>query len=363
MDKELYRTIIRTLVDKKLIEYFNIQQEATDASKGLLIQLGMNAKKIVEPKKIETSDENKDVSSQSIKKKSSFGIKKPIPDKADIPKKENIIESLVVSQNSGFEITDEGLYYNSGKGVERSANVDTAISSNGRWLSSRIPAPNFDIDCSGNIRKTSEAESFYICAIIVGIINDEEFNIEFESVLNDYNFSNMTGSKDFKSLLNDWQNLESLIINVISSAAKIKMTDQKKDSEAFLRSGLLEEEIAQLRDLELSVRAINYLYSIGSLGPENVKLLTKLERLEIIAARDEKVNELIRENHYSNLFKLTNLSSEYISPIKKKKIEQLCYKELKKVYESDKLYEVEYGEFDIVLDKLKKRALKAPQTI
>jgi hypothetical protein len=80
----------------------------------------MNAKKIVEPKKIETSDENKDVSSQSIKissqsikKKSSFGIKKPIPDKADIPKKENIIESLVVSQNSGFEITDEGLYYNS----------------------------------------------------------------------------------------------------------------------------------------------------------------------------------------------------------------------------------------------------------
>lgn len=152
-------------------------------------------------------------------------------------------------------------------------------------------------------------------------------------------------------------------INVISSAAKIKMTDQKKDSEAFLRSGLLEEEIAELRDLELSVRAINYLYSIGSLAPENVKLLTKLERLEIIAARDEKVNELIRENNYSNLFKLTNLSSEYISPIKKKKIEQLCYKELKKVYESDKLYEVEYGEFDIVLDKLKKRALKAQRTI
>jgi hypothetical protein len=33
MDKDLYSIIIKTLVDQKLIEYFNIEGEATEVSK------------------------------------------------------------------------------------------------------------------------------------------------------------------------------------------------------------------------------------------------------------------------------------------------------------------------------------------
>ena len=40
-----------------------------------------------------------------------------------------------------------------------------SIRHDGKWLSSRIPSPNFDIDMGGNVRKSIEAESFYICII------------------------------------------------------------------------------------------------------------------------------------------------------------------------------------------------------
>jgi hypothetical protein len=39
MDKDLYSIIIKTLVDQKLIEYFNIEGEATEVSKEILIKL------------------------------------------------------------------------------------------------------------------------------------------------------------------------------------------------------------------------------------------------------------------------------------------------------------------------------------
>lgn len=125
-----------------------------------------------------------------------------------------------------------------------------SVSHNGKWLSSRIPGPSFDIDMGGNVRKSIEAQSFYICIFVSGILKDDRFSDELNDVTSKYNFDNMTstvtGGKNFVGLLESWQGLKSYKINVIVSACKFTIADQKKTADTFLRDGIPEDLAGKL---------------------------------------------------------------------------------------------------------------------
>jgi hypothetical protein len=87
--------------------------------------------------------------------------------------------------------------------------------------------------------------------------------------------------------------MESVIINLIVSAAKFRISAEKKDTERFLNDGIQESEAAELRNLEAEIRNINFEYSQGSLSPEGVKGLTKIERLKEIDNRDDKISSFV----------------------------------------------------------------------
>lgn len=106
-----------------------------------------------------------------------------------------------------------------------------------------------------------------------------------------------------------------VILNIIVSASKFRISNEKKGTEKYLKDGIQELEVAELRDLESKIRMINFRYSEYDLSPIEVKKLTKIDD-----KRDDEISLLINNSNVGNLYKALNLSSEYISPIKKKKI-------------------------------------------
>merc|ERR1712232_128340 len=108
--------------------------------------------------------------------------------------------------------------------------IDSDVSDSGEWLSDHIPPPNFDIAQSGNVRKALEAESYFICSVICVVLKDEVFTSELNEVINLYDFDAMmprNGGNTFNSLLSSWQGLQSIVINVIISAAKFSISHKK----------------------------------------------------------------------------------------------------------------------------------------
>jgi hypothetical protein len=132
----------------------------------------------------------------------------------------------------------------------------------------------------------------------------------------------------FRSLLIDWQSFQSVIINVIVSASKFKISSTKKDTEKFLKDGIQESLAAELQDLEAEIRVINFNFSQDILSPSKIKNLTKIERLQEINKRDDHIASLISKSPVGDLYKATRLSSEYISPVKKKRISLWVQKEV-----------------------------------
>jgi len=104
-----------------------------------------------------------------------------------------------------------------------------SITHDGKWLSSKIQSPSFDIDMSGNVRKSIEAEAFYICVIISGILKDECFSDELDNVTSQYDFDNMSSitkdGRNYISLLDASQGLQSYKANVI---CKFSIVNQKR---------------------------------------------------------------------------------------------------------------------------------------
>lgn len=224
-----------------------------------------------------------------------------------------------------IDFDDEGLFFFDEKGDKSYCpEMKSSISDKGEWLSGKLPQIGFDIDQNGNVRKADEAEALYITIQVAHILKEKTFRDELELVAKSYDFENMKSFADdgmgFRELLKEWQTLQSVIINIIVSAAKFKISAEKKDTEKFLKDGIQESEVAELRSLEAQVRNINYNYSQGKLSPERVKALTKIERLQEIDKRDDEIASLIVKSPVGNLYRALNLSSEYISPVKKKKI-------------------------------------------
>jgi len=95
-----------------------------------------------------------------------------------------------------------------------------------------------------------------------------------------------------------------------------------------LKDGINESEVIELRDLESKIRSINFNYSQGILSPMSVKMMTKIERLQSIDKRDDEISKVINASRVGVLYKAMKLSSEYISPVKKKKISLWIQKEI-----------------------------------
>jgi hypothetical protein len=162
----------------------------------------------------------------------------------------------------------------------------------------------------------------------------------------------------FRELLNSWQDLQSVVINIIVSATKFKISFFKKDIEKFLRDGISEEEVAELRDLNAKLRGINFKYSEGPLSRVEVKKLTKIERLHVIDERDVEINKCITESNVGTLYKLLHLSSEYIKVVDKRKIEIWVKKEVDTLLEKNSGYSDIIGERLQIISKLQRRALR-----
>lgn len=87
-----------------------------------------------------------------------------------------------------------------------------------------------------------------------------------------------------------------------------------------MRDGISDLEEIELRDIESKVKNVNSSYSEGPLSPFNIRSLTKIDKLQFIDERDNKISDIIKKSSCGVLYRLLNLSSEYISPVKKKKI-------------------------------------------
>lgn len=235
----------------------------------------------------------------------------------------HIIE--IFTKPSKIYFDEDGLYYfDENQEKVYCPQMKTSVSDRGVWLSQKLPEVGFDIDQNGNVRKADESEALYCCIQVAHILQEQEFKDELIEVAKEYDFkemkNNLEKSTTFRELLNDWQSLQSVTLNVIVSAAKFKISDNKKDSEKFLKDGIPETAAGELRDLESRIRGINFKYSEGALSPKEVKKLTKIERLQKINERDDEISNEIVKTSIGRLYKAINLSSEYISPIKKKKI-------------------------------------------
>lgn len=68
--------------------------------------------------------------------------------------------------------------------------MNTSISEKGEWLSDKLIPIDFDIDQSGNVRKTDKAEAFYCCICVSKILKEDEFRKEVNEVTSNYVFFN-----------------------------------------------------------------------------------------------------------------------------------------------------------------------------
>lgn len=306
MNSQLYDSILKKLKDSDLIKYFSSNASKSPPNDSELIKLSENVKKIF--------------------------------------LNNNIICYL---DENGDEI--------------QCPNVDSDVSGSGEWLSDQIPAPDFDVAQGGNVRKSAEAESYFICAIICAILRDDTFTSELKLVTTLYDFDMMVPAEDsqsFVDLLANWQGLQSTVVSVIISAAKYSISNQKKSTELFLKDGLKDTVEVELRDLGINIKNVNSDYSRGELSPDNVKFLTKINKLKLIEAKNLKINQLVSDSNVGDLYKTLNLSSEYLDPVNKKKISKFCIEQVEKEFSEDENLERMYGDVSQVVSKLRKRAFK-----
>lgn len=294
-------------------------------------------------------------------------------------KKEDLIERFIQTEykvspdikiiNDAFEypslffIDDRGLFFlNENEDKIYPNELFTSIDEKGIWLSDKLPDISFDIEQGGNMRMGNEAEALYCLVCVANILNEKGvFKKEVKDIVSDYSFNTMTSNvdgKSFRGLLNEWLNLQSVIINIIISACKFKISDKKKDIEKFLRDGISDMEVIELRNIDSKIKSINYAFSEGAFSSSNIKNLSKIEKLQLIDRRDNEISEVIKKNSCGILYRLLNLSTEYISPIKKKLISSWVRHEVDSEINCSPNKEKFLSERSQLIARLQRRVLK-----
>lgn len=253
------------------------------------------------------------------------------------------IELLMDLMNRPSEIfsDDYGIFYIDDQGEQKYCpEFHTTVTEQGEWISQLLPNAEFDIFQNGNVRKAREAESLYCVIIVANVLKGDIYRDKFLEVCNGYDYNNMLPNpetnKTFKALLAEFVSWNSAAIKILVSASKYKLADTKKNTEKFLKDGISEEQAIELRNLEVKVKNINIEYSETTLSRENIKKMTKIGRLTQITKRDDEISKAIANSKEGILYKLLNLSSEYITPEKKKKIENFVINELEQLFITEK---------------------------
>ena len=140
------------------------------------------------------------------------------------------------------------------------------------------------------------------------------------------------GGGDYVNLLELWQDLQSYKINVIILACKFLIVN-KKNIETFLKDGIQENWATELRDLAASISNINRKYSSGPLSPEKIKSLTKIEILTLLDEIKSEIDTKPNASSASTLYQLFNLTSDYVDPIIKKKLDNLATITVEEMYD------------------------------
>lgn len=299
-------------------------------------------------------------------------------------KKEDLIERFIKTEhkvspniqiiNDAFEypsillVDDQGLYFfNENNDKVYPPELFTSIDEKGIWLSEKLPDITFDIDQGGNVRMSDEAEALYCLICVSNILkNSEIFKEDVRHVASNYSFTNMSSfenGKSFRSLLLSWLDMQSVTINIIVSACKFRISDKKKNIEKFLRDGILDTEVIELRDIESKIKSINYDFSEGGFSQNNIKNLSKIDRLMLIDERDTKISKVINASPCGVLYRLLNLSTEYISPIKKKMISSWVRHEIDSEINLSSNKEKFLSERPNLVARLQRRVLKIENII
>jgi hypothetical protein len=195
--------------------------------------------------------------------------------------------------------------------------IQEGVSVSRDWISDSLPSVPFDISQGGNLRKAAEAENIYKCILIAGILRGE-FIDEFKSVCCSYDFeefkTNDENSLNFSELLSKWQELQNFTIRVIVSGANYKISSEKNLEVGFLIGSLSKEETLGVISIRDRVKSVIRSYMLGSLSPNNISTLSKIERLSIIQKKDDEVLKIINSSEkFSELYKICSMNSDFLS--------------------------------------------------
>lgn len=238
-------------------------------------------------------------------------------------------ESLLKEINKGSDLhydsmTDELHVVKSDGTTFKCPDLSEGMSESTKWISDYIPDVFIDIDQGGNLRKGDEAESCFKLFAIGYILSDYKDDI-IKSFSN-YDYMKMcpkaiTGTLSFKELLQRYQNLNSVRINSIISAAAYKISNYKEKNESFYTGQLSAEEISELSTLSRNIKAIISKYEReDGLNPTDMKRMSKISKLTRIDRRDIEIEELVSSTNVSMLYRISKLTSERIPPVIKSKI-------------------------------------------
>lgn len=125
-----------------------------------------------------------------------------------------------------------------------------------------------------------------------------------------------------------------------------------------MRSGIPANLVVELRNLSTKIKDINRNYSTGPLSSMNVKNLTKVEILNLLLKKEAEIEEEVFSSKAETLFRIFNLSSEYISPISKKRLRILAQKEIDSLFAANSSYSKIIGEKKQIIDRWKRRYIK-----
>jgi hypothetical protein len=235
----------------------------------------------------------------------------------------NIIEN---SYPLEYDSDTDELYYLDEKGERQKApDLSDGISNSADWLSDKLPEPTFDFDQGGNLRKSEEAKSAYsLCCIAIAL---SSFREEIIEVMNQYDFNEMQFTNDnvnyvsLTSFLKSFQDLNSVRINTVISSAGIRISRSSEKKDAYWRISLSAEEISEYSKVSRAIKNVIIKYELEqSLAPNEIKKLTKVERLRTLEKRDLEIDRIIDNSAIPIIYRISKFNSERLPAVAKRKI-------------------------------------------
>lgn len=239
---------------------------------------------------------------------------------------EKVIKILESSSHLIYDETNDLLKYLDSDGVEHIApDLSEGVTESSVWLCDKLPIPIFDFDQGGNTRRIVEARAIYTI-ICIGVVFSS-FKEEILDLFKKYNFSEFSfknSNEEFSSMskyLSTYLDMNSIRINSVVSSASIRMSRSIEKKDAYWKSMLTLEEIAEFGKISRDVKNINSRYERDrKLNPSEMPDLTKIQKLSTIEERDLEIEAVINKSYCCMLYKISKLSSERLTPSTKKKI-------------------------------------------